>query len=153
MKKIKPSAAIRRELLSYLFWGILTTVVSWGSYTLFAWLLGKGVAVGQTKLVFWANFCSWLCAVLFSFVTNKIWVFQSRSWALRGTGAEFLKFFFSRLATGLLEIAAVPLLVHAGLDWSIFGVAGFAAKVIVSLTIVVLNYFASKFLVFYRKKS
>ena len=52
-----------------------------------------------------------------------------------------------------LDCLIAPLLVHAGLDWSIFGVAGFAAKVIVSLTIVVLNYFASKFLVFYRKKS
>ena len=94
MKKMKPSAAIRRELLSYLFWGILTTVVSWGSYTLFAWLLGKGVAVGQTKLVFWANFCSWLCAVLFSFVTNKIWVFQSRSWGAAGNGGGVFEILF-----------------------------------------------------------
>lgn len=70
-----------------------------------------------------------------------------------GNGGGVFEILFLPSGDGLLEIAAVPLLVHAGLDWSIFGVAGFAAKVIVSLTIVVLNYFASKFLVFYRKKS
>ena len=109
----------------------------------------------RLRIALLAALALYFCSIFVLLMKKRLelWVFQSRSGALRGTAAEFLKFFFSRLATGLLEIAAVPLLVHAGLDWSIFGVAGFAAKVIVSLTIVVLNYFASKFLVFYRKKS
>lgn len=144
----------RKELISYLFWGVMTTVVSWGSYSLFIILFngfdtslsvfGKTIPLD----VFFANVLSWICAVLFAFVTNKIFVFNSRSWGKDIVVSESLKFFSSRIITGLFEIVAVPLLVMIGLDQTVFGIEGMAAKVLTSIAVVILNYIFSKIFVF-----
>lgn len=146
----KPTELIRnnRELISYLFWGVLTTVVSWGSYALFAKLFAAATAMGQETLVLVSNILSWVCAVLFAFVTNKIWVFRSRSWAGKLVAVEMLKFVASRAATGAAEILLVPAVVWLGIDRPVLGITGGLAKIIVSLTVVIVNYVLSKFLVF-----
>lgn len=147
MNRIRTLYRNNREIVSYLFWGVLTAAVSWGSYALFVKLLSgfsAAVAVG--------NILSWVCAVLFSFFTNKRWVFRSRSYAPQVLIPELLKFVASRIATGALEMAAVPLAVRLGLDGEIFGIAGGLSKVVVSLAVVVLNYILSKFTVFLPKK-
>lgn len=143
-----------RELISYLFWGVLTTIVSWGSYSLFT------IALSQQKeelhmfgttlsfAVLMANILSWVCAFLFAYITNKLWVFNSRSWKPSVVLPEFTKFFSARVFTGILEIVAVPLLVAIGLDQTIMGIKGMVAKVIVSLGVVILNYVFSKLLIF-----
>jgi putative flippase GtrA len=133
-----------KEIISYLFWGVMTTVVSWGTYSLF-------VTVVQSVSV--ANILSWICAVVFAFITNKLWVFQSKEWALRTIIPELLKFVTARLATGLLEIVGVPLLVYMGLNQKIAGIEGMVAKVSVSVIVMVLNYVLSKLLVFSNFKS
>lgn len=144
----------RKELISYLFWGVMTTVVSWGSYSLFI-ILFNGFdtslsAFGKTVPldVFFANVLSWICAVLFAFVTNKILVFNSKSWKKDIVVSESLKFLSSRIITGLFEIVAVPLLVMIGLDQTVFGIEGMAAKVLTSVVVVILNYVFSKIFVF-----
>ena len=128
-----------KEAIDYLFWGGMTTVVSWGSYSAFV-LLGAGV--------FWGNVLSWICAVLFAFVTNKLWVFQSKSWAGNVMLPELGKFLSSRVATGVFEMAAVPALVALGLNQTIFGIEGMVSKVLVSVVVVILNYILSKLFVF-----
>ena len=60
-----------KEIIMYLIFGVCSTVVSWGSYALFVKLAGLSVEPG--------NILSWVCAVLFAFVTNKFWVFESKS--------------------------------------------------------------------------
>ena len=143
------------ELIKYLFWGVLTTIVSWGSYSLFALALQNSANNHEffhmPVNVFFSNILSWVCAVLFSFVTNKIWVFNSTCWRPSVFLKEFWKFVSSRLATGLLEMVAVPFLVSLGVNYTIFGIEGMLAKVIVSLIIVILNYFFSKYIVFREK--
>ncbi len=128
-----------KEAIDYLFWGGMTTVVSWGSYSLFV-LLGASV--------FWGNAGSWVCAVTFAFVTNKLWVFGSKSWAGNVVFPELGKFLSSRVATGVFEMVAVPALVTVGLNQTIFGIDGMVSKVVVSVAVIVLNYILSKLFVF-----
>ena len=135
-----------KEAVDYLFWGGMTTVVSWGSYSLFVLLLQNADSV-----VFWANVLSWICAVLFAFVTNKLWVFNSKSWCASVLFPELTKFLSSRVATGIFEMIAVPALVAIGLNQTIFGIDGMVSKVVVSVVVVILNYILSKLFVFKNK--
>lgn len=143
-----------QEVIAYLFWGVMTTIVSWGSYSLFA-LLFRGreknidiLGLHMSIVVLISNILSWLCAFSFAFVTNKMWVFQSRSWKMKDWIPEFGKFFSARAATGIMEIAAVPFLVGIGLNQTIFGIEGMVAKVLVSVLVVLLNYVFGKLFVF-----
>jgi len=150
MKKLCKLYNQYREAIDYLFWGGMTTVVSWGSYSLFVVLLGSS-ALTETSMVFWANILSWVCAVIFAFVTNKLWVFQSKSWAGNVLLPELTKFLSSRVATGIFEMIAVPALVAIGLNQTIFGIEGMVSKVLVSVVVVILNYILSKLFVFKNK--
>lgn len=146
-----------REIIAYLFWGVMTTLVSWVTYALFALIL-RGIdtevqvfGMSVSVQVFLAGLLSWICAVLFAYVTNKLWVFESKSWQAQVVVPEILKFFSARAATGLLEIVSVPLLTAAGLDRAIFGIDGMLAKGIVTIIVILLNYVLSKLLVFKKK--
>lgn len=150
MKKLCQLYRTYQEAIDYLFWGGMTTVVSWGSYSLFMLLL-QVTALGATAGVFWANIGSWVCAVLFAFVSNKLWVFRSKCWDKSVVLPELTKFLSSRLATGVFEMAAVPALVAFGLNQSIFGIAGMVSKILVSVVVVILNYILSKLFVFKNK--
>ena len=81
-----------------------------------------------------------ICAIVFAFITNKLWVFESKSWKRSVWLSELWRFLSARIVTGILEIVAVPLLVGIGLSQTIFGVEGMVAKVLVSVAVVVLNY-------------
>ena len=130
-----------QELVSYSFWGVTATIISWGSYSIFAMEFEKfqgnvtifGAHISSVVLI--ANVLSWICAVAFAFVTNKLWVFNSKSWDREVFLPELSKF-------------AVPLLESKGLNQTIFNIEGMVAKVVVSLSVVVLNYIFSKRLIF-----
>lgn len=145
MENIKNLYIKYREIISYLFWGGATTCVSWGTYTIFAGVVDTGVIT--------ANILSWIFAVSFAYVTNKIWVFQSKSWKKEVIVRELGLFLSTRFATGAFEIIAVPFLVYVGMDQKIFGVKGAVAKVVVSILVVILNYIFSKLLIFRKKKT
>ena len=144
-----------KELGLYLVFGVLTTLVSWGSYTVFV-----HVGIG----VFWANLLSWVLAVAFAYITNKLWVFNAKSWELKVVGKELVSFLASRGITGLLEIVSVPLLERLEYDGIFYPLVrsfdlhikilftdGIYSKITVSFLIVVLNYIFSKLIVFKRK--
>ena len=84
----------KKEILMYIVFGVLTTLVGWGTYILFEKAL---------KSVFWANLLSWICAVAFAYVTNKLWVFESKSWNAKILLKEVSTFLASRGITGVLE--------------------------------------------------
>ena len=141
------------EIIMYLVFGVLTTVVSWGSYTLLVGVCGMPV--------FWGNLLSWVFAVAFAYVTNKLWVFDSKSWAPAVVAKELVGFVSSRGITGVLEIVCVPLLVKTGFDtllyslfhqlglqWKLLYTDGIYSKILVSVIVVLLNYVFSKLIVF-----
>ncbi len=138
---------LSREIILYLVFGVLTTVVSWGTYILFAndKFLGLGITVSKVL--------SWICAVLFAFFTNKSWVFRSTNWRAKTFFRELISFFGARAITGAIEIFGTPLLVRAGVNQKIFGTKGMLANILVSIIVVILNYIFSKLLVFTKKKT
>ncbi|MBQ6321773.1 MAG: GtrA family protein [Lachnospiraceae bacterium] len=134
----------KEEVISYLFWGVVTTVVNWGVYSVCVKFLGMSIAV--------ANFIAWVLAVLVAYVSNKLLVFKSRSWELGLVIRELSMFLSARIATGAMEIVLVPALVSLGLNGQIAGVKGAVAKVLVSVLVVILNYVFSKLLIFKKKQ-
>lgn len=144
IEKLKSLYLKYREVISYLFFGGLTTVVSWLSYALFVAVLHLSVGTG--------NLLSWICAVLFAYVTNKLWVFQSKSWTWPAWLQEALKFFAGRIFSGLVELGGLPLLIKLGLNQPLLGIDGFAAKVVITIVVIILNYILSKFLIFRNTK-
>lgn len=157
MKKIKELFIKYKEIITYIIFGVLTTVVSWGSYTVFVELLSMKVFVG--------NLLSWICAVVFAYVTNKLWVFESKSWKPSIIGKEIVTFVASRGVTGVIEILCVPLLAKTGFDNIFYGILekmnisigilftdGIYSKIFLSVVVVILNYFFSKFVIFKNKK-
>ncbi len=128
-----------KEIVSYLFWGVLTTLVSWLTYSLFVWLTG-GVIL--------SNLLSWVCAVTFAFVTNKQWVFRSTDWRAQTVWREVVAFLSARLVTGVLELVGVPVLAAWGLGQPILGIEGLGAKMIVTVVVILLNYVFSKLIIF-----
>ena len=143
METLKNLYFKHKEIINYLLFGGLTTVVSWGTYSLFVKAIGMSVGVG--------NILSWICAVLFAFVTNKLFVFESKTWQPATALREFVSFIGARLATGVIEWFGVPYFSTHGLTHPLFGVKGLLAKVVVSIVVIILNYLFSKFLVFFKK--
>lgn len=140
-----------KEIVDYLFFGVLTTLVSWGTFAVFSLLFGAVIedAVIISSI---ANALSIVCAVAFAYVTNKLWVFGSKSWSSAVVLPELAKFLSARAVTAIIEMAGVPLLVAFGLDMAVFGIDGMISKAIVSVVVIVLNYVFSKLFVFKKEK-
>ena len=136
METLKNLYFKHKEIINYLLFGGLTTVVSWGTYSLFVKAIGMSVGVG--------NVLSWICAV-------KLFVFESKTWQPATALREFVSFIGARLATGVIEWFGVPYFSTHGLTHPLFGVKGLLAKVVVSIVVIILNYIFSKFLVFIKK--
>ena len=126
------------DILTYLFFGALTTAVSFLIYfPCYNWLhWSAGVS----------NAVSWVAAVAFAFLTNKPFVFQSHDWSWSVVWPELTKFVGCRIASGVLETGILVLTV----DWLLWN--GNVMKLITAVLVVILNYIGSKFLVFIKKK-
>ena len=129
-----------RELIVYFITGVLTTLVNWAVYALCVEMIGWSVAV--------SNAVAWIVAVIFAYITNKLWVFRSFNWDVGFVLREAFLFVSARILTGIFEIVSVPLLVRIGLGQSFFGVKGMWAKILVSVVVMILNYVFSKLIVF-----
>jgi putative flippase GtrA len=123
--------------LSYLFFGGLTTAVNYIVYLpCYNWLhLSASVS----------NVIAWVVAVAFAYVTNKPFVFKSHDWSGKTVWPELTKFVGCRVGSGALETAIIFVTVDV-LAWD-----GNWMKLITSVLVVILNYFASKLLVFRKK--
>ncbi len=130
-----------KEIIMYLIVGVITTVFSWVTYAVF---------VRVMPLVA-ANALSWFVTVLFAYVTNKLFVFESRSWRWELVAKEAAAFFGSRAATGVFEVVAQPAFYYIGLDQPVLHVKGLLAKILTSVIVMVLNYICSKLFVFRNK--
>lgn len=139
MMKIAASFKKYRPQILYLFFGGCTTLVNIAAYAVGYSLCG----IPNVS----ANILSWVLSVLFAFVTNKIWVFESRSFSFAVLLKECAAFFAARGLTGLLDlgvmVAAVDIL-HGN---------AFAWKVISNIIVIVLNYILSKRFIFKKRGS
>lgn len=165
MKKIKELFIKYKEIIMYIIFGVLTTLVNWVVYAAtqpllkaamhgdqVIWtLFGKNITM-NVLAIFLANLISWIAAVLFAYVTNKLWVFESKSWKFSLVMKELWLFILARLITGVIEWVFVPLLAALGLDTPVLGIDGFIPKLIVSIVVIILNYVFSKLIIFRKKK-
>lgn len=126
-----------RDILLYLFFGGLTTVVNYLVYIPCMYWLGLSGAL--------SNVIAWVVAVVFAYVTNKPFVFHSHDWSAKVVWPELGKFVGARLASGGIETAIIFVTVDL-LRWD-----GAIMKLIVSVLVVILNYIGSKLLVFRKK--
>lgn len=153
MKEIKALFGKHREILFYLIFGVLTTLVNFVSF----WLMG--LLIGE-ELYLASNAVAWVLAVVFAYVTNKLFVFESKSWSRAALAAEIPEFLGARIFSFLLEEGGMWLLVDIlGFRSFSFALAGITAtgtliaKAILAVVVVILNYFFSKFIIFKRRNS
>lgn len=123
-----------QDILAYLVFGVLTTVVNFLVYYPLTNLLGMNATV--------TNVIAWAVSVAFAFLTNKPFVFKSHDWSGSVVVPELTRFIGTRIGSGALETAMIFLLVDClSLDGNII-------KIAVSVLVVIINYVGSKLLVF-----
>lgn len=128
-----------REMVSYLFFGVLTTAVSFVTYMAFERLIGLDTVT--------SNVISWVISVAFAYITNRIYVFKSKKIGLANIVTEVGAFFASRLFSGVIETLIMFVFVDK------LGYYDVLVKAVATVIVIVLNYILSKLLVFRKKKN
>ena len=134
MKKLIGMLEQYREVISYLVFGVLTTVVSFIFYFIPSALFG---------LPAWSSsIISWIFAVSFAYVTNKRYVFESKAYGLRQVTTEIILFFGARLVSLGINVAIMFVFV----DW--YGLNELLFFIISQVVVMVMNYVFSKLVIF-----
>ena len=135
--KIRQLVVKHWDILSYLFFGVLTTVVNYVVYLPCYNILGLSAVV--------SNGIAWVVAVAFAYLTNKPFVFRSNDWSAKTVIPELSKFVGCRVGSGLAE-SVILLIAVDMLGWN-----GNLWKLLTNVLVVILNYIGSKLLVFKNK--
>lgn len=134
IQKLCSLAEKYRDILTYLIFGVLTTVVNYAVYLPVFNLCGVSAAV--------SNMIAWVVAVAFAFLTNKPFVFHSHDWSAQTVLPELTKFVSCRIASGALETVILFLSVDC-MNWN-----GNIWKLVTQVLVIIINYVGSKLLVF-----
>lgn len=143
IKKIWDIYKKYQEAIDYLFWGGVAFVLSMVLFWLFAGLWGWGEVT--------ANTIDWVICVLFTFVTNKLFVFRSKTENMKALGKEFTQFVIARFFTLVLE----DIIIFIGCTLMKYdsGIGQLVVKFIAQFVVIVSNYFLSKLWIFKKKGS
>ncbi len=137
MNKIKDLLKKYKFIILYGIFGVLTTVINIVSYSLLFEVFGISNVV--------SNIIAWILSVLFAFITNKLWVFDSKSLEFKLFLKELGNFTVCRLATGVLDLG----IMFVGVD--LLKGPAIILKVISNIIVIILNYVMSKLFVFKKK--
>ena len=149
------------EIVLYVFFGVLTTVVNLATFYVFKKLFisigWEGVLssvlppdskaaeiIGGSEYLD-ANCIAWVAGVIFAFITNKLWVFNSKSWKPSVAGKEFTGFVGARLFSFAVETLMMFVFV------SLLSMNDLIAKLIVGVVVIIMNYIFSKLIIFKKK--
>lgn len=153
MKMISKLYNKYKEVILYVVFGVLTTLVNFGAFWLFTKILGENLYLIN-------NAIAWIIAVIFAYITNKLWVFDSKSFKFKVLIKEFTSFVVARLFSfGVEELGIwlfVDILSFGERSFNIFNltISGqMIAKVFLAVIVVIMNYFFSKFIIFAKKKN
>ena len=161
---------LNRETVTYLIAGIMTTVVSLSSYWLLNRLFTSHELFGKYAYLAASTISSAL-AIIFAFFVNKVWVFQSKCWQPKLVAREAITFAGARISSLLLEQLLMFLLVTLLIENTISPYLDSRttqnvitslleitviyrddlSKIFISVIIVILNYFLSKFVIFTKR--
>ena len=134
LEKVKNLVRSYWDIITYLIFGVLTTVVNYLVYLPLYNYLHIPASV--------CNIVAWGVAVAFAYLTNKPFVFKSHDWSAKTVLPELSKFVSCRLVSGVMETAIIFLTVDL-MHWN-----GNIWKLFTQILVVIMNYFASKLLVF-----
>lgn len=140
INKIKDLYNKYEEIISYLFFGVLTTIVSLASYYILVLTILNPDIAWQLQL---ANIISWICAVTFAYITNRKYVFKSKS---KNILKEARDFYSARVLTLLLDMGIMFLFV------TVLKFNDKIIKLLVQVVVTLSNYILSKLFVFKNKK-
>ena len=122
------------DVISYLFFGVLTTAVNYLIYLpCYNWLKWSGTV---------STAVAWVVAVAVAYLTNKPFVFKSHDWSMKTVLPELTSFLACRVGSGLMDMGIIFVTVDL-LHWN-----GNWMKLATNVLVVVLNYFGSKLFVF-----
>lgn len=127
------------EVVLYIFFGVLTTIVNIGVFSILVSLfknLDENIA----------NIIAIVLAVLFAYFTNKDLVFASQASNFKEKFQEFVKFMIGRAFTMVVEMLGFYFLFNM-LNWN-----KFISKCLITILVIILNFFISKFFAFKTKK-
>lgn len=127
-----------RDVIPYLFFGVVTTIINIVVYWFAAHILHMSTVP--------ATVLAWIITVLAAYLTNRKWVFHSDAEGSREILAEICKFFAARLATGIFDWVFMYVTVDR-LRWS-----DVVMKFLANVVVVVLNYIFSKWVIFRKHK-
>lgn len=127
-----------RDIISYLFWGVMTTAVNYAAYFGCTRLCGIGY--------FWSNIIAWVAGVAFGFVVNKVFVFRSLDWSPRTAFRECWQFVTARVLSGGLETGSLALFVDC------FHCNDAIVKIVAGIVVVIMNYVLSRFVIFRKRQ-
>ena len=138
LKKLADWYREHREGMRYLVFGALSTVINIVVFAICTKLVNLSTAVSNT--------IAWILAVLFAYVTNKIYVFNSKTKGFNDLTREILSFFGARIATLIIETAFL---------WVVIDKLGFNdifMKIISNIIVIILNFVFSKIFIFKKEK-
>ena len=135
-----------KSVILYIIFGGLTTVVDWTVSFLLYYLWGDAIEATPV-LLHGANVIAWVAAVAFAYITNRIWVFESKRRGFLPILGEIGAFAGGRVLTLLLQEAIMAVFC----TWR--GLNEYLFKIIAAVLVVILNYFISKLFVFRKKKN
>ncbi|MET3210894.1 UNVERIFIED_CONTAM: putative flippase GtrA [Paenibacillus sp. PvR008] len=128
---------LSKELVNYVVFGVLTTVINLIVYILFTKVLSADYKISIT--------IAWFISIIFAFVTNKLYVFKNDDSRLSLLSKEFFLFCLIRLSSLCLDIILMIILVQNA------RMNDFLAKIVVNFIVIAVNYLASKYIVFMKK--
>jgi len=134
VSKIKELMKKYEELIKYLIIGVLTTVLN---YIVFA-VLVNGIKLEMHS----SNLIAWVVSVIFAYFTNKLFVFESKSFKIDVLGKEILSFGAARVFSLLLEEVILFIFVDK------LGMEKLIIKLIANIIVIIVNYILSKFIIF-----
>lgn len=146
LKIFEPFYKKNKEVLLYLFFGVMTTVVSFITAGIVKVIMehfgaGSGAVANVSSVI------SWVVSVTFAYITNRIWVFDSNVKGTANIAKECASFYGGRVFTLLVEM----LIMNVGYSW--LGINFWVTKIVANVIVIILNYVISKLLVFRKKKA
>ncbi len=133
-----------KEIIIYILVGGITTLVRWGTTPIFENILEPLGFVGGA-LSFFTTLFSLIVTILFAFVPNKLYVFESNSFDKSIVGKEFVAFISARVVASLIELIGIPVIA------AVFKCPTIIPTVIVSVVVLVVNYIFSKLVIFKKR--
>jgi putative flippase GtrA len=122
---------LKKELVSYVIFGAFTTLINIAVYLLLTDIFHINYII--------ANIVAWFVSVMFAYVTNRIWVFESDN---ENVAKEVFLFYGGRIFTVVVDTLLMVLFID------VLSIGNFVSKITVSIIVIILNYLFSKWIVF-----